>query len=179
MVSNRDGMYSLQKRQSRKAPPNVHNEMILPQEWTYWYCSANCREGHAFATTSLLRFWHAHNNDNLAVSAKAGERNQGWIRGIKQKMNSLVPTTDMENPCIKAIKSCIIWGQISILGFHMDRQLSCLARWWVLIDSKLRMSFKILCNNSAQIMPSLLSPCVVCFLCSSIPRALCAYLCEE
>ncbi|MED6119049.1 hypothetical protein PIB30_008271 [Stylosanthes scabra] len=31
--SNRDGMYSLEKRQSREAP--IQNEMILPQEWTY------------------------------------------------------------------------------------------------------------------------------------------------
>ncbi|MED6110339.1 hypothetical protein PIB30_041910 [Stylosanthes scabra] len=31
--SNRDGMYKLEKRQSREAP--IQNEMILPQEWTY------------------------------------------------------------------------------------------------------------------------------------------------
>ncbi|KAL4292477.1 hypothetical protein HN51_042808 [Arachis hypogaea] len=31
--TNRDGMYSLEKRQSRKAP--IQNDMILPQEWTY------------------------------------------------------------------------------------------------------------------------------------------------
>ncbi|XP_058762653.1 uncharacterized protein LOC131636025 [Vicia villosa] len=33
--TNRDGMYSLQKRQSRKKPTQVQNEMILPREWTY------------------------------------------------------------------------------------------------------------------------------------------------
>ncbi|XP_019454097.1 PREDICTED: uncharacterized protein LOC109355404 isoform X2 [Lupinus angustifolius] len=33
IVSNRDGMYSLQSSQSVKA--NNQNEMILPQEWTY------------------------------------------------------------------------------------------------------------------------------------------------
>ncbi|KHN25236.1 uncharacterized protein LOC114378344 [Glycine soja] len=35
LVSNRDGMYSLQKRQSRYKPAHIQNEMILPQEWTY------------------------------------------------------------------------------------------------------------------------------------------------
>ncbi|KAK7262510.1 hypothetical protein RJT34_30084 [Clitoria ternatea] len=35
LVSNRDGMYSIQKRQSRKKPTHIQNEMILPQEWTY------------------------------------------------------------------------------------------------------------------------------------------------
>ncbi|RDX61389.1 hypothetical protein CR513_60389, partial [Mucuna pruriens] len=35
LVSNRDGMYSLQKRQSRNKPAHIQNEMILPQEWTY------------------------------------------------------------------------------------------------------------------------------------------------
>lgn len=35
LVSNRNGMYSLQKRQSRKKPTHVQNEMILPREWTY------------------------------------------------------------------------------------------------------------------------------------------------
>ncbi|XP_057748732.1 uncharacterized protein LOC130967752 isoform X2 [Arachis stenosperma] len=36
LVSNRDGMYSLQKRQSRKSQPNMQQgDMILPQEWTY------------------------------------------------------------------------------------------------------------------------------------------------
>ncbi|KAJ1412348.1 hypothetical protein SESBI_20466 [Sesbania bispinosa] len=35
LVSNMDGMYSLQKGQSMKASPDVQNEMILPQEWTY------------------------------------------------------------------------------------------------------------------------------------------------
>ncbi|KAJ1406925.1 hypothetical protein SESBI_24739 [Sesbania bispinosa] len=35
LVSNMDGMYSLQKSQSMKASPDVQNEMILPQEWTY------------------------------------------------------------------------------------------------------------------------------------------------
>ncbi|TKY67396.1 hypothetical protein E2542_SST10289 [Spatholobus suberectus] len=35
LVSNRDGMYSLQKRQSRNKPTHIQNEMILPQEWTY------------------------------------------------------------------------------------------------------------------------------------------------
>ncbi|KAG4973979.1 hypothetical protein JHK87_030800 [Glycine soja] len=35
LVSNRDGMYSLQKRQSRDKPAHIQNEMILPQEWTY------------------------------------------------------------------------------------------------------------------------------------------------
>ncbi|MED6120956.1 hypothetical protein PIB30_025582 [Stylosanthes scabra] len=36
LVSNRDGMYSLQNRQSRKSQPNMQQgDMILPQEWTY------------------------------------------------------------------------------------------------------------------------------------------------
>lgn len=35
LVSNRDGMYSLQKRQSRNSPASIQNDMILPQEWTY------------------------------------------------------------------------------------------------------------------------------------------------
>ncbi|XP_061337954.1 uncharacterized protein LOC133284858 isoform X2 [Gastrolobium bilobum] len=35
LVSNSDGMYSLQKRKSQKAPKNIQSEMILPQEWTY------------------------------------------------------------------------------------------------------------------------------------------------
>ncbi|RDY10385.1 hypothetical protein CR513_05100, partial [Mucuna pruriens] len=35
LVSNRDGMYSLQKRQSLKAPASIQNDTILPQEWTY------------------------------------------------------------------------------------------------------------------------------------------------
>ncbi|XP_027343629.1 uncharacterized protein LOC113856142 [Abrus precatorius] len=35
LVSNRDGMYSLQKRESMKAPASIQNDMILPQEWTY------------------------------------------------------------------------------------------------------------------------------------------------
>ncbi|KAK7261520.1 hypothetical protein RIF29_27834 [Crotalaria pallida] len=35
LVSNRDGMYSLQKQQSQEAPENMQNEMLLPQEWTY------------------------------------------------------------------------------------------------------------------------------------------------
>ncbi|PNY12842.1 hypothetical protein L195_g009483 [Trifolium pratense] len=33
--TNRDGMYSLQKRQSRKNQTHVQNDMILPGEWTY------------------------------------------------------------------------------------------------------------------------------------------------
>lgn len=33
--TNRDGMYSLQKRQSRKKQTQIQNEMILPREWTY------------------------------------------------------------------------------------------------------------------------------------------------
>ncbi|CAL5211553.1 unnamed protein product [Lathyrus oleraceus] len=33
--TNRDGMYALQKRQSRKKQTQVQNEMILPREWTY------------------------------------------------------------------------------------------------------------------------------------------------
>ncbi|XP_061374666.1 uncharacterized protein LOC133316884 [Gastrolobium bilobum] len=35
LVSDRAGMYSLQKRQSRKKQANIESEMILPQEWTY------------------------------------------------------------------------------------------------------------------------------------------------
>ncbi|KAK7341647.1 hypothetical protein VNO80_24584 [Phaseolus coccineus] len=35
LVSNRDGMYSLQNRQSRNQLPYIQNEMLLPQEWTY------------------------------------------------------------------------------------------------------------------------------------------------
>ncbi|CAJ1933200.1 unnamed protein product [Sphenostylis stenocarpa] len=35
LVSNRDGMYSLQKRPSRNKPAHIQNEMVLPQEWTY------------------------------------------------------------------------------------------------------------------------------------------------
>ncbi|TKY48386.1 hypothetical protein E2542_SST25804 [Spatholobus suberectus] len=35
LVGNRDGMYLLQKRQSRKEPASIQNDMILPQEWTY------------------------------------------------------------------------------------------------------------------------------------------------
>ncbi|KAJ7947574.1 G patch domain protein [Quillaja saponaria] len=35
LVNNRDGMYSLQKRQSRKVRASNHNETSLPQEWTY------------------------------------------------------------------------------------------------------------------------------------------------
>ncbi|KAL2332160.1 hypothetical protein Fmac_019741 [Flemingia macrophylla] len=35
LVSNRDGMYSLQKRQSKKAPASIQHDTILPQEWTY------------------------------------------------------------------------------------------------------------------------------------------------
>jgi len=38
--TNRDGMYSLQKRQSRKKQTQIQNEMILPREWTYWTRSA-------------------------------------------------------------------------------------------------------------------------------------------
>ncbi|GAU44721.1 hypothetical protein TSUD_88050, partial [Trifolium subterraneum] len=33
--TNRDGMYSLQKRQSRKNQTHAQNDMILPGEWTY------------------------------------------------------------------------------------------------------------------------------------------------
>lgn len=35
LVGYRHGMYSLQKRQSRKSMANIQNEMILPREWTY------------------------------------------------------------------------------------------------------------------------------------------------
>ncbi|MED6217268.1 hypothetical protein PIB30_016081 [Stylosanthes scabra] len=36
LVSNRDGMYSLQNRKSRKSQQNMQQgDMILPQEWTY------------------------------------------------------------------------------------------------------------------------------------------------
>ncbi|XP_054810964.1 uncharacterized protein LOC129312404 isoform X1 [Prosopis cineraria] len=35
LVSNKDGMFSLQKRQSRKEPASLQNETRLPQEWTY------------------------------------------------------------------------------------------------------------------------------------------------
>ncbi|XP_028775698.1 uncharacterized protein LOC114732566 [Neltuma alba] len=35
LVSDKDGMYSLQKRQSRKEPANLQNETRLPPEWTY------------------------------------------------------------------------------------------------------------------------------------------------
>ncbi|KAK4254910.1 hypothetical protein QN277_007986 [Acacia crassicarpa] len=36
LVNNKDGMYSLQKRQSRKEEPaNMQTETRLPQEWTY------------------------------------------------------------------------------------------------------------------------------------------------
>ncbi|XP_029125477.1 uncharacterized protein LOC109790333 isoform X2 [Cajanus cajan] len=34
-VSNRDGMYSLQKRESRNKLAHIQNEMNLPREWTY------------------------------------------------------------------------------------------------------------------------------------------------
>ncbi|XP_020224498.1 uncharacterized protein LOC109806486 isoform X1 [Cajanus cajan] len=35
LVSNRDGMYSLQKRQSQKVVASNQHDTILPQEWTY------------------------------------------------------------------------------------------------------------------------------------------------
>ncbi|KAG4948103.1 hypothetical protein AAZX31_15G034000 [Glycine max] len=35
LVSNRDGMYSLQKPRSQNAPASIQNDTILPQEWTY------------------------------------------------------------------------------------------------------------------------------------------------
>ncbi|KAF7805415.1 uncharacterized protein G2W53_037576 [Senna tora] len=37
LVSNNDGMYSLQKQESRKEPQpaNIHKDMMLPPEWTY------------------------------------------------------------------------------------------------------------------------------------------------
>ncbi|KAK6646097.1 hypothetical protein PHAVU_L008643 [Phaseolus vulgaris] len=35
VVSNRDGMYSLQNQQSPKAAASIQNETILPQEWAY------------------------------------------------------------------------------------------------------------------------------------------------
>lgn len=35
LVNNRNGLYSLQKRQSRRKPEHVQNDMILPREWTY------------------------------------------------------------------------------------------------------------------------------------------------
>lgn len=36
VVSDRDGMYSLQNHQSQKAATSIQNETILPQEWAYW-----------------------------------------------------------------------------------------------------------------------------------------------
>ncbi|BAT91832.1 uncharacterized protein HKW66_Vig0214600 [Vigna angularis] len=35
VVSDRDGMYSLQNHQSQKAATSIQNETILPQEWAY------------------------------------------------------------------------------------------------------------------------------------------------
>lgn len=36
LVSTSDGMYSLQNTQSRNQQSHMQNEMLLPQEWTYW-----------------------------------------------------------------------------------------------------------------------------------------------
>jgi len=39
LVSNKDGMYSLENRQSRnqlaQIQNDIQNEIVLPQEWTY------------------------------------------------------------------------------------------------------------------------------------------------
>ncbi|CAL5200132.1 unnamed protein product [Lathyrus oleraceus] len=35
VVSDKEGMYSLENQQSTKAPKDVQDDMILPQEWTY------------------------------------------------------------------------------------------------------------------------------------------------
>jgi hypothetical protein len=36
VLSNREGMYSLdENQQSTKSPNDVQNDMILPNEWTY------------------------------------------------------------------------------------------------------------------------------------------------
>ncbi|CAJ1955658.1 unnamed protein product [Sphenostylis stenocarpa] len=35
LVSNRDGMYSIQNRQSQEAEASIHTDTVLPQEWPY------------------------------------------------------------------------------------------------------------------------------------------------